>query len=84
MPKHIYKSHKEDCDEKCRSNETGQDCILEVLAVCRVCGGGEGELTTDCCGYNLSYEKREQCYQGGLDYSDEKGWHQRGESHLPI
>lgn len=47
------------------------------LLHCKVCGGGEGELTTDCCGYKLDADKRDEIYINGLDFDKNKGWFYR-------
>lgn len=44
------------------------------LFMCSVCGGAEGELTTDCCGHSLTPAVREQCYAGRLNYTRRNGW----------
>jgi hypothetical protein len=41
------------------------------LAVCKVCGGGEGSLTTDCCGRQITEEESDRIYnKGNLDFRD--------------
>ncbi len=35
-----------------------------VLSLCRVCGGAEGELTTNCPGKNLTRQQLEDVYMG--------------------
>ena len=43
------------------------------LAFCTVCKGGEGELTTECCGRVLSQKERDEIYAfGNLDFIDGK------------
>lgn len=44
------------------------------LSVCRVCGGGEGALTTDCAGVRLSGEQLEQVHEAALDYRGGQWW----------
>jgi len=44
------------------------------LAVCKVCGGGEGSLTTDCPGEKIPYEKDQRVYAGKIDYREGQGW----------
>ena len=46
------------------------DFTREGLASCKVCGGAEGTLTTDCCGFRLNSYIQGACYHGGLDYKD--------------
>lgn len=36
------------------------------LAVCRVCGGAEGSLTTDCCGRKLTPQEQDDIYNKGI------------------
>lgn len=41
------------------------------LAFCTTCKGGEGSLTTDCCGRPLTPEEENRIYHiGNLDYVD--------------
>ena len=42
-------------------------CPLCTLTICKVCGGSEGSLTTECFGEN-SYQKDEDVYSGKLDF----------------
>jgi hypothetical protein len=50
-------------------------CEHCCLAVCSVCGGAEGTLTTDCPGVKVGAERQEEIYETNLDYTDERGWH---------
>ena len=45
------------------------------LAVCEVCGAGEGTLTTDCPGEQISGERLEEILETNLDFTDDRGWH---------
>jgi hypothetical protein len=45
------------------------------LAVCEVCGGAEGTLTTDCPGTKIDGARHQEIYETSLDYTDERGWH---------
>ena len=45
------------------------------LAVCAVCGGAEGTLTTDCPGKTIDAERHQEIYETNLDYTDERGWY---------
>jgi hypothetical protein len=38
------------------------------LAVCKVCGGAEGSLTTECPGYQLDPNMLDNIYAGKSDY----------------
>lgn len=42
-------------------------CPLCTLTICKVCGGCEGSLTTECSGEN-TYQKEEDIYSGKLDF----------------
>ena len=42
-------------------------CPLCTLTICKVCGGCEGSLTTECSGEN-TYQKEEDVYSGKLDF----------------
>jgi hypothetical protein len=57
--------------------------------LCTVCGGGEGTLTTECCGRSITGLEEDQIYrQGHLDFKDGK-WvrasnYERGSGYSPI
>ena len=38
------------------------------LALCSLCGGGEGSLPTDCPGAMMTWEQSMAVYAGDLDY----------------
>lgn len=38
------------------------------LSHCKICGGLEGSLTTDCPGEMLSYEQDQKVYKGEVDF----------------
>lgn len=43
--------------------------VQEDLAFCTVCKGGEGSLTTECCGRPMTTEEEEHVYDiGDLDF----------------
>jgi len=54
-------------------------CPHCTLCVCKICGCYEGSLTTDCPGEPVHFDKQEEIYKTGLDFTDEKGWHMRAE-----
>ena len=39
-----------------------------VLSLCKVCGGAEGAMPTDCPGRALSEQQLDDIYAGRLDY----------------
>lgn len=47
-----------------------EDCYVcsRELDYCLVCGAGEGELTTECCGKKLTPYAKEQCYEWNYNY----------------
>jgi hypothetical protein len=51
-------------------------CEHCTLAVCSVCGGYEGSLTTDCSRETLSFDRQKEIYETNLDYVESRGWHQ--------
>jgi hypothetical protein len=59
---------------------TSNYCSCEhcTLAVCSVCGAWEAALTTDCPGVAVSADRRQEVCETNLDYTDDRGWHQRG------
>lgn len=61
MRHHIYEEH-ENCQElHCHICDGG-------LAVCTVCGGAEGSLTTECPGVRMTALESEYVYSGDLDF----------------
>ena len=54
-------------------------CPHCTLCVCKICSCYEGSLTTDCPGEKVNFDKQEQIYKEGLDFSDAKGWYTRTE-----
>lgn len=50
-------------------------CEHCCLAVCEVCGGAEGSLTTDCPGEKVAYDRHQEVFETNLDYTDDRGWH---------
>lgn len=40
------------------------------LAVCTTCNGGEGALTSECCGQSLADSTLERVHLHGLDFKD--------------
>ena len=64
MPNIIPLEHTyiDNCD-----NSDCDSCPLCTLIICKVCGGSEGSLTTECSGEN-SYQKDEDVYSGKLDF----------------
>jgi hypothetical protein len=51
-------------------------CEHCALAVCSVCCGFEGGLTTDCSRETLSFDRQKEIYETNLDYVESRGWHQ--------
>jgi hypothetical protein len=50
-------------------------CEHCTLAVCSVCGAGEGGLTTDCPGVKIDFDRQQEILETSLDFTDERGWH---------
>ncbi len=57
---------------------THQDCEITNclicdggLAICTVCGGAEGALTTDCAGIQLTSNQLDSIHQGQLDFQND-------------
>ena len=60
------------CKEKRRREHT-IIIVQEDLAFCTTCKGGEGDLTTECCGRPITEEESHQIYNlGTLDFIDGK------------
>lgn len=67
MTKHVFVT-----PEECACDKDG-DCMIcdGGLGLCRVCGGAEGSLTTECPGFQISTEQSDAIYNrgaGGLDW----------------
>lgn len=71
--------------KECTDSSCGGMCNACCLGWCKVCGGAEGDLTTDCPGEHPSKEQSEAVDEGRLDYTSERGWFplQPGESAHP-
>ena len=50
-------------------------CEHCCLAVCAVCGGAEGTLTTDCPGTKVDYDRQQEVFETDYDYTETRGWH---------
>lgn len=61
MTAHLYEVH-----EKCEKAH----CLIcdGGLAVCTVCGGAEGTLTTECPEYPLTRVQQQEVYAGRADF----------------
>ena len=47
--------------------------VDDTLAFCTVCKGGEGSLTTECCGRKITPDEEEHIYDiGDLDFVNGK------------
>ena len=51
------------------------NCNACHLAICTVCGGAEGTLTTDCPGVVIGQDIEKKIYDERRDYTTERGWH---------
>lgn len=51
-----------------------QNCLIcdGGLAICSVCGGAEGALTTDCPGIQLESYQLDSIHNGDIDFINEK------------
>ena len=72
---HIY-AMCDSCDRGCALCEGG-------LALCTVCGGLEGALTSECSGQRLTGEEGEAVYAGTLDYR-QGVWMNASSIHSPV
>jgi hypothetical protein len=65
-------------------DEWGQRNIIDGgLALCKICGGLEGALTTDCPGEKLSFDQDKKVYLGEIDFVEGKGWVNQVSKHSP-
>lgn len=53
---------------ECECNQPGCEVCNGGLMACDICGGAEGSLTTDCCGYAVHPSVLDAVYEGGLDF----------------
>ena len=69
----------------CRREHDGPGCVYcdGGLFTCRVCGGSEGALTTDCPGHHLDWTTLEEVYRGEKDYRHSTGWILQPSVHSP-
>jgi len=60
-----------------KGGPVSKHCSCEhcTLAVCSVCGGFEGALTTDCPGTKVDSDKLKEVFETSLDYTDDRSWH---------
>lgn len=64
--KHDYEKHEDHA-----TDPDGVLCRLVCdggLSICKICGGAEGSLTTDCPGVVMTTEQGDAVYAGRLDY----------------
>lgn len=55
----------------CFARPDAADCMYHALAICEVCGAGEGGLTSEgCCGYLLTADAEEAVYERGLTLAE--------------
>jgi hypothetical protein len=54
------------------------------LSLCKVCGGLEGALTTDCPGVRMPHDTEKSVYEGEIDYLEGKGWVHQASKHSPV
>lgn len=59
---------------RCGGDHDGQELACCVLFLCRVCGGAEGSLPTDCPGARMSREQDDMVLAGELDFRSDRGW----------
>ena len=52
-----------------------------VLGLCRVCGGAEGSLPTDCPGKAISFDMLEKVAYQRIDFVDGEWFLIKGENH---
>lgn len=75
---HVWADHKRgEC-------QTGGCIICDGgLSICKVCGGGEGALTTHCPHERMTPEQIDLVYMGKLDYFDSQWIEDRCSIHSP-
>ena len=69
-PRHIRERCTDDECERCMAGT----CITETLFSCRICGGAEGDLPTDCPGERVPYELLREVHIGRANYLRHHGW----------
>lgn len=67
MTGHVLTVHSVEEQKHCRDIS---HCVVcdGGLAICRVCGAGEGGLTTECPGYRVCFDASERVYKGQIDF----------------
>lgn len=69
MTKHIYVEPK-DHDHSKEEYHLGCAICDGGLALCKVCGGAEGCLPSECPGLAMTTEQIDQVYAGEIDFVD--------------
>ena len=78
MTKHIFVTPQDHIDKDCYP---GMICD-GGLALCSVCGGLEGGLTSDCPEEQMTEEEVEKVYKGEIDFIDGQ-WVNKVSPHSP-
>jgi len=52
----------------CNDPDCGGTCFACTLSWCRVCGGAEGSLSSECPGRQLTQKEADAIYAKTLDY----------------
>ena len=68
FPRHRRKRCTDKDDERCCQI----DCMLDVLFLCEVCGGGEASLPTHCPGRRMTTVQVDLVQRGTVDFRDGK------------
>lgn len=68
--KHIFYSESDFPTPESRDTQHYRHVVEGGLAVCKLCGGAEGSLTTDCPGIKVPYYVGQAVYHKELDFRD--------------
>lgn len=71
-PNHLLHRRRDHTDPE--DSETCQACILSL---CKVCGGAEASMPTQCPGERMGYDLEQQVMRQEVDYDARRGWYSR-------
>jgi hypothetical protein len=64
---HVQLTH-EDTGDTCEERSALPECSLCQLFFCKLCGGVEGSLATECPGVRITEQQQDDIYAGKLDF----------------
>ncbi|MER2114212.1 MAG: hypothetical protein ABS904_00485 [Solibacillus isronensis] len=64
----LQATRQHDYYDGCGTGDCGGTCYYCTLSICKVCGGAEGSLTSDCPGTKVTGKIDDMVYGGIIDY----------------